>query len=563
MFNTDKPDFKKRLQSSMFLSGTFAFTFIIFGFLDLYINNLGLYPFGFLSLLVPTLIMALILFAAMTLLLSALRGKAYYIVYSVIFGILIAGYLQGNFLNFNLGELTGDPVDWSRYSGIALINAVTWLILVIFPVIIFLFRFDIWKKIATFIPILVITMQAVSLITVSISSELPDYMLRGKKGDLILTTEGIFDVSADKNAIVFIVDRMDGKYIDQVFDEDPDFFNDLNGFTYYPDNTAKYCRTYPAVVNMLTGHITRYEKPAGKFFKESYADSPFIKTLRENGYTTKTYIDNYYAYTDVAQLLPIADNIYSGESVTKIHYAEIGYTMSVFASYRYAPQVLKPAFWFNPKIFDRTVESVINSQYEEYKADDFKFFGELKNRGVAVNENKNNFMYIHLNGCHSNDMDQNGNPMPEGQYSTISHQTMGVFTIIKEYLNQLKDLGLYDDAMIIITGDHGKSEDWQSLATYKTTGLFVKTPGSGDGFSISETGVSHDNFQASVLAGLGLDYKEFGTPYWEVNETPKRTLFFKGNAEGRAWLEEYEITGDARDFNNWHMVKEQPVKYDH
>ena len=33
---------------------------------------------------------------------------------------------------------------------------------------------------------------------------------------------------------------------------------------------------------------------------------------------------------------------------------------------------------------------------------------------------------------------------------------------------------VYDSSTIIITGDHGKSEDVHSLDTYKTTALFVK-----------------------------------------------------------------------------------------
>ena len=62
---------------------------------------------------------------------------------------------------------------------------------------------------------------------------------------------------------------------------------------------------------------------------------------------------------------------------------------------------------------------------------------------------------IHLAGTHAPyTLDRAGRPA-EGE-STYVDQGIGVLNIVAEYLRDLKDSGLYDEATIVVTADHGE-----------------------------------------------------------------------------------------------------------
>ena len=130
----------------------------------------------------------------------------------------------------------------------------------------------------------------------------------------------------------------------------------------------------------------------------------------------------------------------------------------------------------------------------------------------------------------------------------------------------MKDLGIYDDATIIITGDHGKSTDFDTPIKPITTGLFVKPKGSsGTPLAISSAPVSHANFQGTVAEAAGITSGEFGPSVFQVPEDAdivRQFLFRRDEPDYSAsYLEEFEIRGDSRDFANWRKVGVKPIEY--
>ena len=117
-------------------------------------------------------------------------------------------------------------------------------------------------------------------------------------------------------------------------------------------------------------------------------------------------------------------------------------------------------------------------------------------------------------------------------------------------MGQLKGLGLYEDALIIITGDHPTcSED--GLIAPALTALFVKPSGSaGAPLAYSHAPVSPDQLPGTVMEGLFGDREGFGPGYFDVEEgaTARREYDF--------WRFHYEILGDGRDFANWRYLGE-------
>jgi hypothetical protein len=357
--------------------------------------------------------------------------------------------------------------------------------------------------------------------------------------------------------LIFVIDRLDYNYIDAVRKDDPEFFDRLDGFTDFTNATALYCRTYPSSTFMLTGIKGFYDKPAKEYFEEAWSGSSFIELLREKQYTTNYKISYGYVYNDIRQLENKADNIVD----TALHPPWI-LTTSNFARlslYRYAPFCLKPSFWIsvlkfeNPKLLDIIVTG-----------DDALFYRNLSEKGLSTQNNMNTFNYLHFEGCHDPfRIDENAQPTTD---SNIVAQTKGCFHIVFRYLDELKKRGLYQDATIIITGDHGKSMDIDPMDFASTIGFFVKPKGSADKPLVQNNApVSHDNFIPTILKSEGLEYQSYGISAFDVPEDSdvvRHFYYWVSNwNSGTHVLEHFEIKGNARDFGNWRKIRETPVLY--
>jgi hypothetical protein len=559
LLHEDRP-FKARLLTAALIAAACSFTFVVFGMIDLFITNNAILPFSFRDLVGPTLLVGALCFLIITGILLALRGRLFDIMVSLAMGLLMAGYIQGNFLNLPLGQLTGDSITWERYSIHAVVNLLVWAIIVISPLIIGYFSKPLWKRLVIFLPVLLIGMQLAGLLNSMMTSD----ALRADKRERYLSVDGIYELSSKENVIVIVLDRLDGKYIDEIFADDPDFFAPLDGFTHYPNHTSLYCRTFPSATYMLTGQLSFYDTPAREYFEKAWGESTFLPDLRQNNYATKLYMQENYTYSDIAQLDGLIDNIDYGELHADSR--SILKHMLHLSAYRYAPHALKASFWLSSDAFNDVVK--VERGIQPYLTNDHAFYQGLVNTRLSLQDRTNNFAYYHLNGSHSpHTLNERVELVSAGQTS-ITQQTKGCFEITYEFIRQMKALGIYDDATIIITGDHGKSEDVHNLSMYKTTGLFVKPSRSvGTPLAHSDAPVSHENFRATIIKSAGLDSGAYGEAYFDVPEDAeiKRKFYYRINAKDNqpGVLEVFEIIGDARDFNNWHKIDEVVILYPH
>lgn len=559
----DDRTFKQRLAPALITAFALPFTFIIFGILDLYISNMGMFSFNILIILWPTILLGLICFAVLATVYLLLRGKLYNIAISASLGLLIAGYLQGMFMNLNLGQLTGDAINWGDYKFHSVINTIIWVVIILLPFILYYFSKNGWRKVVIFLPFILIGMQIAGLTSTAMQTDF--YQNSGqimKTGDKYISEAGMFEVSSKNNVIVFVLDKMDGKYIDQVNEDSPGYFDNLEGFTYYENNISYYARTYPSVAYLLTRGTTLFDEPKNDYFKRAYEETDFIPELRKNNFTTKVFVPPYETYGSTRQLDGIADNCDDVLFDTSINTRSIMKKMMLFSAYRYSPHVFKPTFWFSSDTFSEVTE--LKADPPAYELNDSRIYENLKEKGLTLETDKDNFTFLHMNGSHPPyNLDENGSYIGDGN-SDVVRQTKGVFKILNEYFQKMKDLGVYDNATIIITGDHGDTEFMTDMTHYITTGLFVKPGHSAkERLKISNKQVSHENFHATVMEAAGIESDKYGNSIWDIEEnaTITRTCFHRVNYPN-GHVEEYEVTGDARNFDNWKQVKTYPFLYD-
>jgi arylsulfatase A-like enzyme len=190
----------------------------------------------------------------------------------------------------------------------------------------------------------------------------------------------------------------------------------------------------------------------------------------------------------------------------------------------------------------------------------------LARSGISLDGNKPRFSYIHLDGPHPPTyMDRDAQPVPQGSVSEVE-QARGAYKIVFDFIDELKRLGVYKDASIVITADHGiqaPNGDPQPLVAPRLTSLFVKPAGvEGAPMAHSVAPVDMANVRATLLADAG---EPDGTPTVfsvDPGSTAPRDFYLRSGwntVQGK--IRHWRVTGDARDWSNWRFIGEEGTKY--
>ncbi|MBQ3073260.1 MAG: sulfatase-like hydrolase/transferase [Ruminococcus sp.] len=376
-----------------------------------------------------------------------------------------------------------------------------------------------------------------------------------------LTTENMFEVSKKDNIIVFVVDRFDTKYYDAQVAKDPDAFKDFDGFTYYSDYIAKFPRTYPAISSMLSGVYSDFSMSKGAYFNKVYSQSPFLKDLEKNNYKINVYIPEMYAYDNADSFDGRVANASSNSKFSIGDRFIIALGMIERGAYFWLPDMLK-----SQKVSLAAMNEGVMAlkNLTKYELDDVKVYQEFCESGLYTQSRQNNFTFLHLRGCHSPfTMDEECNPVEENSVGSYE-QTKGTLKFIREYLQQMKDKGLYEDATVVILGDHAAlRSDKKLYVEPELTAFMIKESGkAGTPFAESDVPVSQDNYLASIVKSAGLQVdRGYGTAVSDVkaDSSSTRTHYFQTwNADPDVNYT-YEIKGSGKDFANWKIVEEEVI----
>ena len=560
----DKRSFKKRLSKAAFLSAAITMTYGIFNMIDSFITNKSQLIFSLADVIGPILIFALILFLVLSAILLSVRGRVFDFVVFLGFSLLICGYLQSTFFNTGIGQLIGEPLVWEDFGILAVItNMLIWLAIFVTVFTLGLSRRprlqQFFKSLFLFIPSLLIAVQLVALL--SILPPLDEWKGDSKSDGsvLVLSTENLYTVSSSDNVIIIIIDTMDEDYVNMLTDEDPHFFDSLDGFTRFTNNMSLYNMTYPSVANLFTNEPLDTSIPADEYLEKAYAHRSFVNDIKDRGYISDIYTEKHHSYRDEKQLEGLADNI--GESNYSLKTWKISLQLFRLSLLKSAPLSLKFIDMLYPDLSYASV-GTWKSGVKPYFSDDPLFYEELTSERLNV-VSEPRFAFIHLNGFHVPwTMNAKAQYVKEGVPG--EEQFKGSFFIIAEYLNQLKELGLYKDATIIITGDHPHHRASQAPEKPMLVGLFVKPSGEeGTPLRYSTAPVSVENLRATCVEAAGGDKTPWGRTYFEVGEDEiiERHYYNRFTDEkGDHYMAHYRVIGDANKWENWELVEMVSIK---
>jgi hypothetical protein len=281
--------------------------------------------------------------------------------------------------------------------------------------------------------------------------------------------------------------------------------------------------------------------------------------MKDQGYVCDLYTERPRSFTEERQVEGLADNL--DESTYSLNVVKIPLQLFRLSLLKSAPLALKNTFWLHPELLSYTSIGILESGVHPWVCDDPLFYRELVSKRLEPTSEEPCFKFYHLWGFHWPwDMTADAVYIKEG--TEFGEQFKGDFFILQEFFNQLKELGLYKDATIIIVGDHPHHLGWRQPAEPRMIGCFVKLSGAeGTPIKYSNAPVSIENIRATCVEAAGGDTAPWGQTFSEVGEDDLGERYYYNryvDENGKYYMAVFRVIGDANEGKNWALVELVP-----
>lgn len=434
-------------------------------------------------------------------------------------GALFAGisslailYIQGNYFASNLPAMDGTEIEWANYMPEMEQSAILCLSVIIIVAILFRVLKD--KKfsyVVDFTCILITAMLVVSLADINKNTN----GTQVKQNDFVVSKNNQYDYSSDKNFIVFVVDAFDSQTFNNIVSNSDEYKAMFDGFTYYPDTVCAYPFTSRAIPFILSGKWYENEGEYKDFEAEAISDSPLLNSLEQQGYRLDAYEDEFLFDTNMSRYSNVVKIPTKLSSKYKLREEELN-----LALFKYFPFFMKGNNEVNLDSFSDLKETE-DPDVDFFKMSDSDYYNDLLNSEITTTDQKV-FKFIHIEGAHVPfNYDEDMNPIADGTYEQKQRATL---TILKQYIQKLKDSGVYDNSTIMIMGDHGYNYD--DLEGRQNALLMVKSENEHHELQWSDLPISYDDLQGSYQNLLnGLDSEQAFDGLTEDNQARRYLLF--------------------------------------
>ena len=575
---TDKMRFLKKREAllienainNLCISGLLIFGLFFFMPFQLFFTNTGYsYPFRLLFIYSGTI--SLIITLILALILTLLKEKKYYsILQLIVFSMGFATWIEGQIINWNLGLLDGRSIDWALYKQRSTIDILIWVCMFAIPIIFKKYLILYTRKIA----IILILSLFVNFL----------YLGYKKKDNFIfnwrqyfISQENLATFSGKENVVYIVLDTFQSNLFNDIINEDDSYKEAFKDFIYYKNAVGGFRETYPSLPLILTSRYYDNSVPLREWDHKVFLSKtslPYI--LRKNNFK----VDLFPMVPSMLYLNPaLASNVGKNGKLDDILRSQI-FNVALMRS---SPYLIKPLFY--------------NSFYDTYNDKEY-ITALIEDAKIGYTEPA--FKFFHLWGVHRPlYLDENLKKNKDVPYNDYWYKQHGKadLKLITLFLKKLKEMGLYDKTLIIISGDHGSGNRYtiqrnleKDVDPYRidtpdfvvSVGLpllLIKPLNSHKDFTVSDAPVSLMDISKTILDSVGIDHDCKGKNILKVNSKEKRKRYFYfhnyfkvkntvGNDEGYySTFTEYEINGNAWDSKNWKKTnrffeKNKTVKID-
>lgn len=541
-----EPETKKKQSDKNILIGCIClsaatfFMFCVFAPTELYFNNRSEFFYDVFIMLPPMLCLFAALSALSSIVLILLgRTKVFDLIFGAYSAAYIAAYIQGNYLVKDLPHLKGGVLNWNDYPAQRISSIILWV--VVFAVVFLVFRKIKRKKfvkLITGVSIFISLILLVTLITLGISS---GGFAKKEIFANTATSENMLNLSSDHNFLILVLDKVDAGEVKAIFDNDPEYRDTYEDFTFFTNAEAGYPYTHHSIPLMLTGVWYEKQSSFSDYVNSAYMESPILKELEDRGYEMGIYETDFPVNSEVASRF---DNQASCERGISSWPRFCTWEM-MMVGYRYAPFDLKRFCYIYTDSFNSL--KIIPDGLELFDEDN-KFLWDKLGSEKPVIVKDNNFRFIHISGAHEQHYDENMNYVDEGTYEDACRSSL---KIAGKYIDMIKAAGVYDNSVIIVMADHGRLDPMQQNPI-----LFIKGVNEHHEYREDEAPISYDDLMEAYLRLLDGRSSSEVFDAREGDKRERRILFQDDDDNPQEIMQEFIQTGHAGDMDTLIKIRE-------
>jgi hypothetical protein len=538
----------------------------LFGPHEIFSGNEAEFSAPFWVLVRPLLIAGVALAFALVIVGLVLPRRVFRFYVSLLFGVGLAIWIQGNFLVADYGPLDGTPIDWRLQSWRNPYEIALWTIV---PGVCVAAASSV-SRIAPFASGVLVTLQTAALVASAIQTDSrANAAWRGP-------SDSMFHLSRTQNIIHIVLDAFQSDFFHEILEEHRGELDAaLSGAVFFADHAGAFPTTMVSIPAMLTGTVYRQELPLPRYVREHFDKGSLFKSLRAKGYRVDSISEIPYDGKSVSH----------GYRVRRPHVSYGEYTqfaawqLADVSLFRHAPHILRPAIYNNQAWRLQTTLGPGDTRgRRHFPVNGAAILQELARRLTpAVDEPV--YKFIHVGIPHRPVTLEADCDYVEGLRPTRENykgQTRCAVARLTAILHRLKEVGVYDESLIVISSDHGIGFAPQQflndahvpagqLATLSGKAmalLVVKAPGQKGPVRVSNAPTTISDIAATVLDVAGVPHALPGEPALKLQEHAERVRFFgMYDWEDDGWKHSYfdaldvmEIRGRLRDGKNWTLI---------
>ncbi len=545
----------------------------------LYVGNGSEFTVSFGAILKVYLPLVTFLVGVLAFVAMLLPRSLYLVFLSLIATASILMWIQGNLLVWDYGLLDGRSIDWAADTSRGWLEIGIWVSVLVLTVV----ANRRLKQHIIRAALVVFFLQA-TVFAYNWMMYAPEKLASPDAQNTADVLSKIYQFSSKKNVVHIIADGFQSDIFAEIRSTGElgtRLTTALDGFTFFPEHMGVFPYTHMTIPAILTGQIYRNDLPIKEHMASTVGGESILSVANDAGYEIDLVVPegalvNIYSNAPYTNMYRVTSQQHVSRTEFEIYNSAKLLDLTLF---RLSPHFLKKHI-YNEQLW--LVQSFTVD--EDYKGLDFfshtAFLREFSER-ISADRPEPVYKLIHLMLSH-NPMVTTGQCTYAGRVlrtvrETVMNQaTCGLIEVVN-LLESMKRLGIYDDATIVLMGDHGAwvppvglrgvlNPDGESIDVINpaimalVAPLFaVKRPGESGPMRINDAPSWIVDTAATIAKATGLEANFAGKSVFDLDsEEPRERRVLIYQYKRSEWtddylapIEEFIVNGSVFDSSSW------------
>ena len=485
---------------------------------------------------------------------------------ALLFSLGIVIWIQGNFLVADYGAFTGVAIDWTVESWRNPYEITMWIAV---PVLAVAAAKHV-HRIATFASAVLVTLQAIALITSVVGAD------SSASSRWQGPSDSMFELSRTRNVLHIVLDAFQSDVFGEILAEErPRLDRSLSGAVFFANHTGAFPTTITSIPAMLTGKVYRNEGPLQRYMRDILKEGSIFTSLRAGGYRADAASGMFHGSESATNYFRLRRPHVSYDEYLQF----TAWQLADLSMFRHAPHILRPAIHNNESWRLQAMFGPSDTSTRQHHSVNGAVVLDEFARRLRLATDQPVSKYIHV-GIPHRPVVVNGNcefiGVVRSTRAAYKEQARCAVKRTAEILDRLKELGVYDKTFVVISSDHGIGMPPAAFVNDRQTpmgavaraagnamALLVVKPLSANGpVRTSRAPSTITDIPATILDGVGVAGDLPGEPALKLAEDlPRVRSWAFYDWEHDDWRSNYfdtldivEIDGAVADGKNWTLL---------